>query len=209
MIKLFQIKKGLKPDGIIGPITAKAVRDYFKLSNEQAAHFLGQGSIETSNFTRKRERGNYTEAQLLKHFSYYKKRPNEAKADAGKEVVIFNKVYADVNRSASLKLGNTQLGDGYKFRGNAAGQLTGRFNHQAFANHVKDQRIMLDPDIVWKDYYFESFDFFLRSNNVYSLMQGVGRATCDKVTAKINGPAKTDAEKRYQATQKFYLMLIK
>lgn len=48
-------------------------------------------------------------------------------------------------------LGNTQAGDGYKFRGRGYIQLTGRAQYQAFANAIGRQDIMKNPDIIAKD----------------------------------------------------------
>ncbi|MBY0066804.1 hypothetical protein [Empedobacter falsenii] len=209
MLVDFQKKYGLVADGIIGKKTATKIKEVFGLTDIQTAYFLGQGSVETSDFKLKRENGRYSESQLKKYFSYYKNRPEEAQQDAYNEVVIFNKVYADKNRSKNLALGNTQIGDGYKFRGNSAGQTTGRYNHQVVANKVKDQSIMDNPDNLWKNYYLESFDIYLKDKKVYPLMTDISRKTSDLITSKVNGPAKVHAEKRYERTQHYYKLLTK
>jgi len=207
MIIDFQKKYGLVTDGIIGKKTALKIKEVFSLNDIQTAYFLGQGSVETSNFTLKRENGKYTENQLKEYFSYYKNRPNEAKKDAGKEIVIFNKVYADKNRSKSLALGNINEGDGYKFRGNSAGQTTGRYNHQVVANKVNNQSILIDPDILWKDYYLESFDIYLKDKKVYKLMTDISQTTSDLITSKVNGPKKVHADKRYNEMVRYYKII--
>lgn len=48
-------------------------------------------------------------------------------------------------------LGNTQAGDGIKFKGRGIIQTTGRANYQALADHLGRQDIMSDPSIVAKD----------------------------------------------------------
>ncbi len=60
---------------------------------------------------------------------------------AGKPEDIANMVYAD-------RMGNgpPESGDGWRFRGNGPIQLTGRDNHQAFANAMG---MSLDEAVVW------------------------------------------------------------
>lgn len=48
-------------------------------------------------------------------------------------------------------LGNTQAGDGVKFKGRGIIQTTGRANYQALADYLGRQDIMSDPSIVAKD----------------------------------------------------------
>lgn len=215
----FQKKYGLKQDGDLGPATAKKMREVFKMSTIETAHFLGQGSVESGFFSLKRESGNYSVSGLKETFSYYKNRPSEAQSDGRKpnekalstsrQKIIFDKVYDDKNRMPGYELGNTKIGDGWLFRGNAAGQTTGRREHQELANHLKDQRIMINPDIVWDEYYFEAFLYYLRSNNVFSKMKDVSRQSCNAVTLAINGKAMKHAILRYERTQHFYNLLNK
>ncbi|WP_312208270.1 hypothetical protein [Empedobacter sp.] len=215
----FQKNNGLLPDGKLGEKTAKKMREVFKMSNIETAHFLGQGSVESDFFKLKRESGNYSVAGLRSTFSYYRDRPHEAFQDGRKvnekilpierQKTIFNKVYDDKNRRPGYKLGNVKIGDGWLFRGNAAGQTTGRYEHQELANHLKDQSIMTNPDIVWEKYYFEAFLFYLKSNNVFAKMKDITRKSCDAVTLAINGKAMMHADLRYERTQYFYKLLTK
>lgn len=219
MLVDFQKNNGLVPDGKLGEKTAKKMREVFKMTIFEAAHFLGQGSVESEFFTLERENGNYSVAGLRSTFSYYRDRPQEAYQDGRKvnektlpierQKTIFNKVYDDKNRKPGYKLGNTKIGDGWLFRGNAAGQTTGRDEHQDLANHFKDQSIMINPDIVWQKYYFEAFIFYLKSKNVFGKMKDVTRKSCDAVTLAINGKAMMHADLRFERTQHFYKLLTK
>lgn len=48
-------------------------------------------------------------------------------------------------------LGNTQAGDGRKFKGHGLIQLTGRANHQKYADYVGDQDLMNHPERIGKE----------------------------------------------------------
>ncbi|MGV0925456.1 hypothetical protein [Empedobacter tilapiae] len=213
----FQKKHGLDPDGKLGEKTAKKIRNVFGFTTIEAAHFLGQGSVESDFFTLKRENGNYSVALLRSTFSYYRDRPQEAFTDGRgvnekslpieRQMKIFNKVYDDKNRRPGYKLGNVKVGDGWLFRGNAAGQTTGRTEHQELANYLNDQSIMINPDIVWEKYYFEAFWYYLYSKNVFSKMKDISRQSCNAVTLAINGKAMMHSLLRYDRTQIFYKLL--
>ena len=69
-------------------------------------------------------------------------------------------------------LGNTQTGDGKKFKGAGYLQLTGRSNYQALANYLNDQSIMLGVDYVATNYPWTSAAYWWYKNNMNSL--------CDK-----------------------------
>lgn len=58
------------------------------------------------------------------------------------------------------ELGNTQPGDGRRFKGSGAIQLTGRANYQAFADNIKDQLVMQGCDYVAEKYPFTSAGWF-------------------------------------------------
>lgn len=82
-------------------------------------------------------------------------------------------------------LGNTQRGDGKKFRGSGVIQLTGRANYQAFANFIGDQSVMTGCNYVAEHYPFTSAGFFWNKNNLNALCdRGV---SVEAITRRVNG----------------------
>lgn len=82
-------------------------------------------------------------------------------------------------------LGNTQTGDGKKFKGAGYLQLTGRSNYQALANYLNDQSIMLGVDYVATNYPWTSAAYWWYKNNMNSLCDK--GATCKEITYRVNG----------------------
>jgi len=82
-------------------------------------------------------------------------------------------------------LGNTQKGDGPRFKGAGFIQLTGRSNYQAFANFMGDQSIMQGVDYVATHYPWTSAGFWWHRNGMNKLCdQG---ASVDTITKRVNG----------------------
>jgi predicted chitinase len=82
-------------------------------------------------------------------------------------------------------LGNTQQGDGPRFKGAGAIQLTGRFNYQKFADYIKDPDVMDGAAYVASRYPFSSAGFWWHQNAINAFAdQG---ANCRQVSAKVNG----------------------
>lgn len=82
-------------------------------------------------------------------------------------------------------LGNTQPGDGPRFKGAGAIQLTGRDNYQRFADFIRDQEVMTGATYVANRYPFTSAGFWWHRNAMNAFVdQG---ATCRQVSAKVNG----------------------
>lgn len=82
-------------------------------------------------------------------------------------------------------LGNTQPGDGRRFKGVDALQLTGRANYQAFANFMKDPNIMQGWEYVSRNYSFLPSGFWWYKNNMNALVNS--GATVRQVTRRVNG----------------------
>lgn len=63
--------------------------------------------------------------------------------------------YADGSRyEGDMDLGNTEEGDGPRYKGRGVIQLTGRKNVQSFANHIGDQSVVSDPTQISTNPYF-------------------------------------------------------
>lgn len=99
-----------------------------------------KGNLQT------KQGGYYTDGDFKKRiFSYFDTHKEDAERYGRKDLdryndggiqkadeeMIANLIYDDKNRSPKEKLGNTQKGDGWRFRGRGLIQLTGRANYEA------------------------------------------------------------------------------
>lgn len=82
-------------------------------------------------------------------------------------------------------LGNTQPGDGPKYKGAGAIQLTGRANYQALSQAISDPRVMEGCEYVAKTYPFTSAGFWWHNNDMNSICDA--GASVEKVTRRVNG----------------------
>lgn len=82
-------------------------------------------------------------------------------------------------------LGNTQPGDGRKYKGAGYIQLTGRANYQAFANFINDPKVMEGVDYVADNYPFTSAGFWWMNNKMNALCDR--NPTVEEVTRRVNG----------------------
>ena len=97
-------------------------------------------------------------------------------------------------------LGNTQNGDGPRFKGAGFIQVTGRYNYQQFANYIKDPKVMNGVNYVAENYPFTISGFWWMTNKMNEFCDS--GATCRQVSARVNGrdPANglADREKYYK-----------
>ena len=101
------------------------------------AGFMAQCAHESRDFTALEENLNYSEAALLRVFPrYFGPGKRNAAEYARNPEKIANYVYMDEFRSKSGALGNTQPGDGWRFRGGGIKQLTGRNNFTVFGKGI-------------------------------------------------------------------------
>jgi putative chitinase len=100
-------------------------------------------------------------------------------------------------------LGNVFPGDGPRFKGVDALQMTGRANYQAFANFIGDQRVMEGWQYVSKNYLFLPSGFWWHNNNMNALIDR--GATVRQVTRRVNGGYNglADRERYYQRALRF------
>jgi putative chitinase len=106
-------------------------------TTNRIAGFMAQCGHESMDFTALEENLNYSEKALNSVFGrYFGAGKRNAKDYARKPEKIANYVYQDEFRSAKGALGNTNAGDGWRFRGRGIKQLTGRNNYTAFAKSI-------------------------------------------------------------------------
>jgi putative chitinase len=178
-----QQKIGVTADGAFGPGTLKAAAAFYKLSPNRAAHFFAQTAHESGNFKTFSENLNYSAKGLRGIFRKYFPTDALANAYARQPMKIANRVYA--NRMGN---GPESSGDGWKFRGRGALQLTGHDNYQAFANYVNRPDVMTNPDLVAGELCFESALWFFDRNKLWGICdQGVNDAAILALTKRING----------------------
>ena len=178
-----QKKIGVAADGSWGPGTLRAAATYYKLSPARAAHFFGQTAHETGGFKAFSENLNYGAKGLRGIFGKYFKTDAEALKYERKPEAIANRVYA-----SRMGNGAESSGDGWKYRGRGALQLTGKSNYEAFAKYCNRPDVMTNPDLVATELSFESAMFFFERNKLWAICdQGVTDATILSISKKVNG----------------------
>ena len=189
-----QTKVGVKADGEFGKNTLKACMKHYGLTPESASHFFAQCAHESGNFIIFRENLNYSADGLLRIFPKYFD-AIKARQYARQPERIANRVYA--NRMGN---GDEASGDGWRFRGRGAIQLTGKFNHREFADWLGKT---IDPDDVADLYAFESAQFFFDRNKLWRYCDEVTDANIALLTRAINGGTH-GIEDRKAKTHKYY-----
>lgn len=165
-------------------------------TERRVAHFVSQCAHESNNFRTLEENLNYREETLLKIFGrYFGPGKRNAAEYAKNPEKIANYVYMDEFRKS--KMGNTQPGDGWRFRGRGLKQLTGRDNYTRFGASVGMSAEQAAEYVATEKGAIESACWFWDSNKLNSLADG------DDVTAmtkRINGGdiGLADRQSRYK-----------
>lgn len=122
------------PKALPGTLAAleAAATEYHLTDPLVLAHWLGQMHVESAGYTRLSESLNYSVEGLLKTFGRHRisaadcERYGRTPTRKADQEAIANRVYGgDWGRK---NLGNTQPGDGWRFRGSGFKQNTGRAN---------------------------------------------------------------------------------
>ena len=180
-LKNLQTKIGVGADGAFGPGTLKAAMAYYKMTPERAAHFFAQTAHETGGFKAFSENLNYSAQGLQGTFGKYFPGTLEESYARNPEKIA-NRVYAD-------RMGNgaEASGDGWKYRGRGALQLTGKSNYTNFTKFIGEDCVA-NPDLVATKYPLASAAFFFDSNKLWSICdKGADDATVTAVTKRVNG----------------------
>ncbi len=203
-LKHLQEKIGVGADGSFGPGTLNAAIEFYKLTPTRAAHFFAQCAHESGNFKAFSENLNYGAAGLRGVFGKYFTTDEDAKAYERKPEQIANKVYA-----SRMGNGDEASGEGWKYRGRGALQLTGKNNYKEFSDYIKDPEVMTNPDVVATKYSFESAMFFFEKNKLWTICdKGINDAAILELTKRINGGTH-GIDDRKEKTKKYAAMLLK
>jgi putative chitinase len=181
---------------------AQLLPDYDINTPQRIAAFVAQCAHESGEFMKIKENLNYKATSLRALFSKYFQNDELAMAYASKP----NKQEAIANRIYASRMGNGDeaSGDGWKYRGRGALQLTGKANYQAFAEYLKKPEVLTTPDLVATTYAFESAMFFFDKNKLWSICdQGVNDAAILALTKRINGGTH-GLDDRNAKTKKYY-----
>lgn len=201
-IAALQKKCGATADGIFGPGTMKAAMVHYKMTPTRAAHFFAQTCHESGHFKAFSENLNYSDKGLNATFSKYFPTLASTAGYARNPEKIANKVYA-----GRMGNGPENSGDGYKYRGRGALQLTGKDNYLAFAKYCGRPEIIDNPDLVAGELAFESALFFFEKNKLWAACDlGVNDVVILALTKKINGGT-IGLEERKSLTKKFAAQL--
>ena len=174
-----QSKIGVTADGVFGKGTLKAAMAYYKMTPVQAAHFFAQTAHESGNFKAFSENLNYSAEGLLRIFPRYFDQATANKY-ARQPERIANRVYA-----SRMGNGDEASGDGWRYKGRGALQLTGKSNYKDFADWLGKT---IDPSAVADEYAFESAKYFFDKNKLWAICdQGITDATILALSARING----------------------
>jgi putative chitinase len=187
------------PDSVLAQIPDTANK-FNITTNLRLAHFLSQCEHESGGFRSVYENLNYSADGLKKVFGkYFPGNLNESYARQPEKIA--NRVY-----SSRMGNGNEASGDGYRYRGRGAIQLTGKSNYEAFDKLVDDD-IMANPDLVATKYCLMSAAWFFSKNNLWNICdKGSDNSIVTAVTKVVNGGT-NGLEDRISRFQKFYNIL--
>ena len=174
---------------------------------KRASMFLGQIHVETGGFRTNIESLNYAyDSPMMRNFIRWGRISD---ADAKKfgrtaehpahQNALANILYG--GEFGRKNLGNTQPGDGWKFRGRGLKQLTGRDNYRRFSRAwLGDESLLENPDRVANpDGAVASAIWFWRANGLNEIAD---RGSVDAVTKVVNGGL-TSISDRKSWTQKY------
>lgn len=168
-----------------------AIREAGITDPNEIAMIMGQVSEETGRFSRIEENLNYRAERMAQVWpSRFRNRPDFARklAEAGPEAIA-NEIYGD-------RMGNTEPGDGWKYRGRGYIQLTGKDNYKKIGDYLGID-LVGNPDLV-----NSSPEMAAKTAVAYWMTRGSGirsaaqRGDVRQVTRLVNGGETGLSERR-------------
>ena len=165
-------------------------------TERRVAHFLSQCAHESGGFRKLEENLNYSAKALRAVFGRYFGPAPKRDADEyhRQPEMIANYVYMDEFRK--YKMGNTEEGDGWRFRGRGLKQLTGRENYTNFGKSVGMSAEEAAEYVATPAGAIESACWFWDAKNLNNIADG---DDVKRMTKVINGGSigLDDRKKRY------------
>ena len=168
-------------------------------------YFIAQIAHESGYLTKNEENLNYSVSGLFNTFSSSRISPADVfkygrvdskelikypllKIQSANKEMIGNIIYG--GKFGKEQLGNTEVGDGWKYRGGGFIQLTGKANYTSFANHMKMSVEQVSEYVRTPKGSLESSMWFwynrIKANSIID--NGIDTYEVVKqLTAKING----------------------
>lgn len=165
------------------------INEYGITDPEEQAMVLAQMGHESAGFTATEENLNYGASQLSNVFGKYFNN-SQAASYARNPEAIANRVYGN-------RMGNTEEGDGWKYRGRGFIQLTGKNNYQALSDATGVDYVS-NPDLVSDPEHSAKASLWWWKNRA-GLPESAQRGDVQTSTEKINGGHNglSDRIKRY------------
>ncbi|HWL22289.1 MAG TPA: glycoside hydrolase family 19 protein [Ureibacillus sp.] len=177
-VKIIQKYVGAKQDGVIGNETLSKFACKLGITRAMTAHFFGNLHHESGGFRIVEESGNYSAKRLLQVFPKYFN-PFNVMQYAGNAEAIFNKTYGG-------RMGNTEPGDGYKFRGRGFMQTTGKYSYERLGKFLGVD-LVKNPDLVATTYPLESAIFYFTDNKLWNLVDDISEESIRLIRKRVNG----------------------
>lgn len=187
-IKELQKYVGADPDGVIGRNTMQKFADKFGRNRVQTIHFFANIHHESGGFSIVRENMNYSASRIMQIFGVGKHSARvtatEANLLSGKPYALAERVYGLGTPSKARELGNKLPGDGWKFRGGGAIQITGGDAYRRFG----DAALFNNPDLIGTSaYYFTTAVKYFDLRNIWALAVDLSNKSIEAVCRAING----------------------
>ena len=228
-VRLLQEKLGLKSDGNFGPNTEKSVKEWQKKNGLTSDGIVGDNTwnklfentqpVIFSDLKLEKLKGvipdgvikqipetaskfNITTNLRLAHFL------SQCAHESGN--FKYTKELGDdayfQKYEGRKALGNTQPGDGSKFKGRGFIQLTGRVNYENFSKFCGEDCVS-NPDLVSTKYPMMSAAYFFDKNKLWSICDGGSDdETVKLLTKRING-GYNGLEDRQKKFDKFWSLV--
>lgn len=204
-IKELQKSVDASADGIIGRETLSKFAAKFGKTRVQVIHFFANIHHESGGFTIVRENMNYTAPRIMQIFGIGRHSAKITVAEAGRLAgnpwELAERVYGLGNPKKAKELGNTRPGDGWKYRGGGALQITGGADYKRYGG----QELYDNPDLIGDSaYYFTTAVRDFDAKNIWAKAKDLSeesiRAVCKAVNGGYNGLDDRRAKINYYAS---------